>query len=78
MKLSKKFLLKDPLFQEARKVMPIVRNKLMQIQKNISLENNIPLININYMFDGFDNGDSLYYDIIHFNDNGNNRRQGRG
>jgi len=68
---GKKFVLKDPLFQEARKVMPIVRNRLMQIQKNISLENNTPIIDINYMFDGYDNGDSLYYDIIHFSDDGN-------
>lgn len=69
---KKKYLSKDPLFQESRKIMTIVQSRLMEIQKNISLENNVAIADINYMFDVFENGDSLYYDIIHFSDNGNN------
>ena len=66
-----KFLLKDPYFLEEVKILPIVRNKLMETQKNISQENNFPIIDINYMFDAFKNGDLLYFDTIHFNDKGN-------
>ena len=68
---EKKFLLKDPYFLEEVKILPIVRSKLMETQKNISQENNVPIIDINYMFDAFENGDSLYFDTIHFNDKGN-------
>ena len=33
-------------------------------------ENNVPIIDINYIFDAFKNGDSLYFDAIHFKDKG--------
>ena len=68
---EKKFLLKDPYFSEEIKILPIVRNRLMETQKSISQENDVPIIDINYMFDAFKNGDSLYFDTIHFNDKGN-------
>jgi hypothetical protein len=58
------FLPGDLYFQEGRKIMPMVQSRLMEIQKNISLENNVPIIDISYMFDDFKT--EIHYIMILF------------
>lgn len=66
-----RFVSEDPLFREERKILPLARKRLAEIQRETGMENDVPLVDISRVFDRFEYGDPLYFDIIHWSDLGN-------